>query len=197
MYKMRVIGLTGGIASGKSTVTNMLKEKGIPVCDVDVVAKEVIAKGSVGLQQLVLEFGEALLTPQKTLDRHTLATMIFSDATLRKRVDAILHPLILEKVNIWVAQQTAPVVVVDMPLLFEVGYDKQVDVTVVVYVDSVTQLERLMKRNGYTKEEAQQRIDAQLSIQEKVKKATYVIDNTQTIAQTQQQLQQILEKLSY
>lgn len=192
---MTVIGLTGGIASGKSTVTKMLKEQGIPVCDADIIAKEVIAKGSVGLQRLVLEFGEILLTPQQTLNRHMLAQMIFSDATIRKRVDNILHPLILEKVTAWVKQQTERLIVVDMPLLFEVGYDKCVDVTIVVYVDVVTQLDRLMKRNGYTKQEAQQRIDAQMPIQDKVEQATYVIDNTQTIEQTRQQLRQILEKL--
>lgn len=195
MFKMKVIGLTGGIASGKSTVTKMLKAKEIPVCDVDMIAKEVIAKGSIGLQRLVEEFGETLLTAQQTLNRHELATMIFSNATIRRRVDAILHPLILDKVAIWVSQQTAPLVVIDMPLLFEVGYDKHVDVTIVVYVDSDTQLERLMKRNGYTQLEAQQRIHAQMSIQTKVKKAAYVIDNTQTLEKTQEQLHKILEQL--
>jgi len=190
-----IIGLTGGIASGKSTVAKMLRELAIPVIDADEIAREVVQIGEDAYLQIVEQFGEGILQEDKNIDRLKLGSIVFNDEAKRKLLNRIVHPAIRQKMMqkkeeyVSVGEQT---VVLDIPLLFESNLTHLVHKTIVVYVDDQIQLERLMERNGFSKEEAEVRIRAQLPLKEKVKKADAVIDNNGSLAQTKAQLLTIL-----
>ncbi|GLJ03434.1 dephospho-CoA kinase [Bacillus sp. YKCMOAS1] len=192
-----VIGLTGGIASGKSTVSQMIKEQGIRVVDADVIAKEAVAKGTPALQQIVQTFGEDVLLPNGELNRQQLGAIIFSDEEKRKQLNAIVHPEVrkemLKQRDEGVSQQET-FVVLDIPLLFESQLESLVDRIIVVYTTPELQLSRLMNRNDLSEEEALNRIHSQQSLEEKCKKADYVIENTQDLAFISKQLQNILNE---
>jgi len=190
-----IIGLTGGIASGKSTVAKMLRELAIPVIDADEIAREVVQIGEDAYLQIVEQFGEGILQEDKNIDRLKLGSIVFNDEAKRKLLNRIVHPAIRQRMMqkkeeyASVGEQT---VVLDIPLLFESNLTHLVHKTIVVYVDDQIQLERLMERNGFSKEEAEVRIRAQLPLKEKVKKADAVIDNNGSLAQTKAQLLTIL-----
>ncbi|MBR0602879.1 dephospho-CoA kinase [Bacillus safensis] len=192
-----VIGLTGGIASGKSTVSQMIKEQGIRVVDADVIAKEAVAKGTTALQQIVQTFGEDVLLPNGELNRQQLGAIIFSDEGKRKQLNAIVHPEVrkemLKQRDEGVSQQET-FVVLDIPLLFESQLESLVDRIIVVYTTPELQLSRLMNRNDLSEEEALNRIHSQQSLEEKCKKADRVIENTQDLAFIRKQLQNILNE---
>ncbi|KLL00149.1 dephospho-CoA kinase [Bacillus pumilus] len=192
-----VIGLTGGIASGKSTVSQMIKEQGIRVVDADVIAKEAVAKGTPALQQIVQTFGEDVLLPNGELNRQQLGAIIFSDEEKRKQLNAIVHPEVrkemLKQRDEGVSQQET-FVVLDIPLLFESQLESLVDRIIVVYTTPELQLSRLMNRNDLSEEEALNRIHSQQSLEEKCKKADRVIENTQDLAFIRKQLQNILNE---
>lgn len=192
-----VIGLTGGIASGKSTVSQMIKEQGIRVVDADVIAKEAVAKGTPALQQIVQTFGEDVLLPNGELNRQQLGAIIFSDEEKRKQLNAIVHPEVrkemLKQREEGVSQQET-FVVLDIPLLFESQLESLVDRIIVVYTTPELQLSRLMNRNDLSEEEALNRIHSQQSLEEKCKKADRVIENTQDLAFIRKQLQNILNE---
>ncbi|MCY7734317.1 dephospho-CoA kinase [Bacillus safensis] len=192
-----VIGLTGGIASGKSTVSQMIKEQGIRVVDADVIAKEAVAKGTPALQQIVQTFGEDVLLPNGELNRQQLGAIIFSDEEKRKQLNAIVHPEVrkemLKQRDEGVSQQET-FVVLDIPLLFESQLESLVDRIIVVYTTPELQLSRLMNRNDLSEEEALNRIHSQQSLEEKCKKADSVIENTQDLAFIRKQLQNILNE---
>lgn len=192
-----VIGLTGGIATGKSTVSQMIKEQGIRVVDADVIAKEAVAKGTPALQQIVQTFGEDVLLPNGELNRKQLGAIIFSDEEKRKQLNAIVHPEVrkemLKQRDEGVSQQET-FVVLDIPLLFESQLESLVDRIIVVYTTPELQLSRLMNRNDLSEEEALNRIHSQQSLEEKCKKADRVIENTQDLAFIRKQLQNILNE---
>lgn len=192
-----VIGLTGGIASGKSTVSQMIKEQGIRVVDADVIAKEAVAKGTPALQQIVQTFGEDVLLPNGELNRQQLGAIIFSDEEKRKQLNAIVHPEVrkemLKQRDEGIAQQET-FIVLDIPLLFESQLESLVDRIIVVYTTPELQLSRLMNRNDLSEEEALNRIHSQQSLEEKCKKADRVIENTQDLAFIRKQLQNILNE---
>ncbi|AIZ61113.1 dephospho-CoA kinase [Bacillus sp. WP8] len=192
-----VIGLTGGIASGKSTVSQMIKEHGIRVVDADVIAKEAVAKGTPALQQIVQTFGEDVLLPNGELNRQQLGAIIFSDEEKRKQLNAIVHPEVrkemLKQRDEGVSQQET-FVVLDIPLLFESQLESLVDRIIVVYTTPELQLSRLMNRNDLSEEEALNRIHSQQSLEEKCKKADRVIENTQDLTFIRKQLQNILNE---
>ncbi|MBF0779687.1 MULTISPECIES: dephospho-CoA kinase [unclassified Granulicatella] len=188
---MYIVGLTGGIASGKTTVANILKTLDVPLCDTDELARKVVEKGSVGLEQVVSHFGKDILLEDNTLDRKKLADIIFNHAEERETLNRILHPLIFKEVNQWLDEQLemqADVVIIDMPLLFEVGYDKQVDAVLSVFVQEDVQIERLISRNQYSYEEVKSRLYAQMPLIAKVKRSDYVIDNTGSVEDTIKQV---------
>lgn len=194
----RIIGLTGGIASGKSTVSNLLRQAGLPIIDADQVARQVQRPGSPALDKLAAAFGHKIITPDGHLDRQRLGQRVFADPAARQELDRIMQPLIRDA--IWQAvanfkQQGVANVVLDVPLLFEAGYDTECDLVVVVRVSPATELQRLMARNGYSKAAAQARIAAQLPLSAKVAKADIVIDNDGSLAQTQRQVAQLVEDL--
>ncbi|MDJ0287075.1 MULTISPECIES: dephospho-CoA kinase [Bacillus] len=192
-----VIGLTGGIASGKSTVSQMIKEKGIRVVDADIIAKEAVSKGSPALHQIVQTFGEEVLLPNGELNRQQLGAIIFSDEEKRKKLNAIVHPEVRKEM---LKQRDEGVsnnetfVVLDIPLLFESKLEGLVDRIIVVYTTPDLQLSRLMNRNDLSEEEALNRIHSQQSLEEKCQKADRVIENTKDLAFMRKQLENILNE---
>lgn len=177
------IGLTGGIATGKSTVSTIFKENNIPVIDADIEARYVVEKGSEGYQLIVEAFGEDILLPDGEINRPKLGAIVFSDEKKRQKLNEITHPRIrqqmLEKKNQAILNNER-LVILDIPLLFEGELQSIVDKVVVVSTDASVQLERLMKRNDFSKEEALQRIHAQMPLEEKEKLADVVIYNNGT-----------------
>lgn len=182
MSKPMVVGLTGGIGTGKSTVSRLFREMGAVVIDADQTARAVVAKGTAGLAAIAAEFGPGVLTPEGELDRQAMARRIFAEPADRRRLEAIVHPRIFEHMQGALAkallEQAAPVIILDVPLLFESGrYLGLVDKTLVVYTDSATQLARVMARDGLSEQDAARRIQAQGSLADKVRRADYTIDN--------------------
>ncbi|HTG81981.1 MAG TPA: dephospho-CoA kinase [Geobacteraceae bacterium] len=196
---MRVIGLTGGIASGKSTVANILARLGAAVVDADQLAREVVAPGEAAYRELVAEFGEAILKPDRTIDRPTLGKIVFADPAARKRLEAITHPAIgrmAEQRLAELKQAGAEIVFYVAPLLIEAGITSRVDEVWVVYLDEPTQLERLIVRDGISREDALRRLAAQMPMDEKKKYGTVVIDNRGTPEETERRVKEAWERRS-
>ncbi|MBY0598874.1 dephospho-CoA kinase [Bacillus bingmayongensis] len=192
-----VIGLTGGIASGKSTVSQMFRDLHIPVIDADIIAREVVEQGKEAYKEIVEVFGEEILQADGELDRPKLGSIVFHNEEKRLRLNKIVHPAVRKEMNVqkdMYIKEGAQAVVLDIPLLFESKLTALVDQILVVAVAPSTQLERLMKRNGFIEKEAKARIDSQMSLAEKVTLADKVIYNDGTIAETKAQLQVILKE---
>ncbi|HXK19867.1 MAG TPA: dephospho-CoA kinase [Polyangiaceae bacterium] len=195
---LRVFGLTGGIGSGKSRAAALLRERGVPVVDADELAREVVAPGSSGLGQLLATFGPEILAADGSLDRKRLGTLVFADAELRKRLNAITHPLVrqlsqqrfaeLERAGITLAGY-------DVPLLFEVGLDAVFRPVVVVSASEAVQVERVMRRDGLDETAVRARISAQLPLEEKKRRADFVLENDGSPAELAAQVDQLLQKL--
>ncbi|MBB6282594.1 MULTISPECIES: dephospho-CoA kinase [Geobacillus] len=191
------IGLTGGIASGKSTVSAMMRELGLPVIDADEAARAVVEPGEEAYRQIVAVFGPDVLQENGEIDRGKLGAIVFNNEQERKKLNAIVHPAVRRKMlaeKEALVRSGAKTVVLDIPLLFESGLTDWVDRVLVVYVDDDVQLRRLMARNGFTEEEALARIRAQWPLEEKVKRADAVIDNNGTMEETRRQLLSILQQ---
>ncbi|WP_077065078.1 dephospho-CoA kinase [Gracilibacillus massiliensis] len=193
-----IIGLTGNIATGKSTISNMIQEKySIPVIDADKVAREVVEPGEKALQTIAETFGEGILLEDGTLNRKHLGEIIFQDKTKREKLNAIVHPAVrvrMEQKKKMFLQQGHNFIVLDIPLLFENDLTYLVDKTIVVYTTEDIQLKRLMERNQFTEKEAQNRMNAQMDIDNKRAKADAVIDNSGTIESSAEQLDTLLKK---
>ncbi len=175
------VGLTGGVASGKSTVSAMLRELGAVVIDADALAREVVAKGTPGLAEVVAEFGEDLLTEDGELDRPAMGRLVFGDEAARRRLEAIVHPLVFEQI-VGLEESAPPggVVVHDIPLLAENGRGGDFDAVVVVDAPPELQVERMVRDRGWTREEAESRMRAQASRQDRLAIATHVVENSGT-----------------
>lgn len=186
------VGLTGCIASGKSTVSKMLASLGAKIVDADQVAKDIVLPGKAGLRAIVDTFGKEFLLTDGNLNRAFLGDKIFRDFAARNQLNNILHPLIKEAVHNQITKwenMKSNIVVLDVPLLFETGWQNQTDVNWVVYVDDATQLIRLMARNNYSEEEAKMRIASQMPLAEKIKLADVVIDNSGDLLHTKVQVE--------
>ena len=192
---MKIVGLTGGISSGKSTVSSYFKQLEIPVIDADEVARKVVEPNSQGAIEIRKTFGSDVFEEDGSLNRQKLGALIFSNAENRQKLDELLQPLIkimiLDEIEEH-RQKGENMIVLDLPLLFEKQYEELCEEIIVVYIPRELQLERLMRRNQYTKQEALSRIDSQLSIEEKRKRATVLLDNQGTIQQLYQQVEQWL-----
>jgi len=176
------VGLTGGIASGKSTVSAMLAELSAVVIDADALAREVVQRGTPGLDAVVAEFGTTLLTPEGDLDRAAMGSLVFGDAAARKRLEAIVHPLVLEQmVALEEAAADDDLVVHDIPLLAEGGRADTFDAVIVVDCPPELQIARMMSDRGWTREDAESRIAAQATREQRLAIATHVIENTGSI----------------
>ena len=185
---MGVIGLTGGIATGKSTVAGMLARRGAVVVDADLVAREVVERGTPGLAQVIEHFGEEVRGPDGALDRERLGAIVFADAERRRELEAITHPLIRARMAQRLNEALAgapPLVVVDVPLLFEGRRENEYAGVLLAYADPATQLRRLRDRDHLTEAAAQQRLTAQLPIDAKRALATWVVDNSGDIQATE------------
>jgi dephospho-CoA kinase len=193
-----IIGLTGGIATGKSTVTAMLRERGIPVIDADQIAREVVEPGKPAYEAIVEHFGRDILHPDETLDRKRLGEIVFSDESERQKLNAIVHPevrrVMLEEAKA-AEQKGAPIVFMDIPLLFESKLQYMVEKIAVVYAPPEMQLARMMERDELEEEQARKRLRAQFPIEQKKQEADFLIDNSRTREETEQQVEEMLAAL--
>ncbi|MBT2735864.1 dephospho-CoA kinase [Bacillus sp. ISL-7] len=190
-----VIGLTGGIASGKSTVSNFFKEMDITVVDADIESRLAVMQGESAYFKIIEEFGRDILLEDGEIDRQKLGAIIFHHAEKRQILNEIVHPEVRKRMRDQVDQaikNSEEVVVLDIPLLFESKLTYMVDKTLLVYVDDETQLKRLIKRNNLSVEDAEARVRSQMPLSEKIKLADAVIDNNGSIADTKKQLLEIL-----
>lgn len=196
MFKL---GLTGGIATGKTTISNYLKTKEIPVLDADEYARKVVEPGTSGLTDIVNTFGKQVLQSDGSLNRKLLGQIIFNDMTARQKLNDITHPRIRQMMTDELqkfAKDKTPLVILDIPLLLENHNIAGADAIMVVTVPESIQLNRLMQRNNLTKEEAQRRIDAQMPLSEKEKLADFIVDNSGTIANTLTQVDKVIQKIT-
>lgn len=190
------IGLTGGIASGKSTVSGMLRELGAVVIDADQLAREVVARGTPGLAAVVAEFGDQLLTPDGELDRPRMGELVFGDEDARKRLEAIIHPLVFERiVEIEAGTGSDDVVVHDIPLLAESGRADTFDAVIVVDAPTEVQVERMVRDRGWSEADARSRIAAQASREDRLSIASYVVENTGTLEDLRQRVTEVFEEV--
>lgn len=187
-----VLGITGNIASGKSSVARELAHRGAVVVDADQLAREVVEAGSSTLKKMVKVFGTEILQNDGNLNRDRLGQMVFADVQVRAILDRIVHPEIakksIERLQELKKRIDIPLIVYEAPLLFEVGAESRVDKVLVVKIDPEEQLQRLMARDGLDAVGAQQRMTAQMQQQKKIAQADFVIDNSGTVAETLKQI---------
>jgi len=193
------VGLTGGIASGKSTVGGMLREFDCPVLDADTLGHELLERGQEAREEVVREFGDEILDAHGNVDRSKLGQIIFADASKRARLNQILHPRILDVVRKWFTAQGHPggpeLAVVEAALIIEAGYNKELDKVIVCWCPPEQQLQRLVDR-GLTLEEAKQRIAAQMPMEEKRRLGDETIDCSGSIKDTERQVMEVVKRLS-
>ena len=198
---MRVAGITGGIATGKSTVADMFVERGAVRIDADHLAHAAVAPGEPAYQQVIAQFGSEFVRPDGTLDRRALGALVFRDSEARRRLETIIHPYVTQGIQQQLSDlrgRPCPpqLVVVEIPLLFEVGLEWLVDVTITVSAEQPTQLQHLTVRTGLSSDEARLRIAAQMPVQEKEQRANYVIRTDGTLESVQQQVAHIWRELT-
>jgi dephospho-CoA kinase len=196
---MMLVGLTGGVATGKSTVSKMFRQCGAVVIDADALAREIVQPGKPAWREIVRAFGKDMLNPDRTINRHSLGTMVFHDKKKLRRLERIIHPRVARE-QTKLAKQAGKndphaIVIYDVPLLFEAHIDKRVDKVIVVTADQKTQLDRLRKRNGLSRTEALCRIRSQLPLAQKRRLADYVLDGTHTRRQLAREVSHLLEDL--
>ena len=193
------VGLTGSIAVGKSFVASVFEELGVHVLDADQTAREVVMPGMPGLKAVIEAFGEEILNPDGTLNRKKLGAVVFADESQRQRLNHILHPFIIarqdEILNEWEAKDPHGIGLVDAALMIESGGYKRFDKLIVVHCRPEVQLERLMLRDKLSRDEAQRRIDSQMSQEEKQKFADYLIDTSDGFELTREQTKKVYADL--
>ncbi|MCU1505352.1 MAG: dephospho-CoA kinase [Microbacteriaceae bacterium] len=200
MERVYLIGLTGGIASGKSVVANRLAEHGAVHIDADVLAREVVEPDTPGLAAIVAEFGDGVLLEDGSLNRQALGAMVFSDESDRAKLNAITHPEVWRRTKELIAEAAArdehAIVVYDVPLLAEAGALRQIefDLIVVVHADLETRIRRMIELRGMTREEAFHRVNSQASDTERLAIADVVIDNNGSLTETLEQADQLWER---
>jgi dephospho-CoA kinase len=196
---VKLVGLTGGIASGKSTVAKILERLGAAVINADDLSREVVEPGKVAWQEIIDAFGTGVLQPDQTLDRQKLRTVIFSDRDGRKKLEAIIHPRVRALAEERIRDHTVAgysIIVYEVPLLFEGKLHEWLRPVILVACDVDTQRSRLQERDHLTQTEAQKHIDAQMSLAEKRRLADYVIENNGSREELEQQVQVVLKKIN-
>ena len=189
-----IIGLTGGIASGKSTVSMVLKELGAEIINADEIAHELLKKGNKGWKRVVEEFSSEVLTENKEINRKKLGQIVFNNREKRKTLENLTHPLIIEEIENEINKNSNKQnIVIEAPLLYEVGLEEKMDEVWVVYVDKKTQINRLKQRDNLNEEEALKRINSQLSLEKKKEKADIVINNQGTKKDLKEKVRMIWE----
>ncbi len=199
LRRMILVGLTGGVATGKSTVAEMFKQCGAVVIDADQLARDVVEPGKPAWREIVKTFGKTILNPDRSLNRQALGAIVFRHPAKRRAIEAIIHPRVArEQVRLTrqaARQDPQSVVIYDVPLLFEAGIDKRVDQTIVVTADRNTQIARLKKRNGLSRPEALRRIRSQMPLANKVRRADQVVNGTLPRPSLRKQVGQLLNRL--
>lgn len=197
--KVIVLGITGGIACGKSLVCRFFEQLGATVLSADLLAREAVRPGETAFKEIVAHFGEEILSPEGEIDRPCLAKRIFAAPTERHRLNQITHPEIARLANERIAKlkmcQNVPLIIYEAPLLFEAKAEDRVDLVLVVSSTPEQQLDRLMRRDALSREEAQRRISTQMPLAEKISRADFHINNDGTPEETQKRVEQIFEKL--
>lgn len=196
-----IVGLTGGIVSGKSTVASMFKDIGAKIVDADKLGHSVILPHRPAWEKITRLFGKDVLQNDLTIDRERLGKIVFTNQTLLKKLNKITHPEIIKliKKEINLAKNKThnqqKILIIDAALIYEAKIDRFMDKIIVVYIDKDEQVKRLAKRNNLSKEEALQRIKSQMPMKEKVKMADYVIDNSNSLDKTREQVEKIWQEL--
>lgn len=197
---MLKVGLTGGIATGKSYVLSVLRELGCEVVDADVLAHQAIEPGQPAYQEIIDHFGGEVVGPDGRIDRARLGAIVFADKGQREKLNSIVHPRVYERQVEWFAEverrHPDAIAVVDAALMIEAGSYRRFDRIVVVYCNPDLQIERLMARNNFTREQAISRISAQMPAEEKLKYADFIIDTSQGFEDTRSQVEELRTKLS-
>jgi dephospho-CoA kinase len=191
------VALTGGIATGKSTVRACLERLGVPTIDADLLARAAVAPGTPGLTAIAARFGRGVLDASGALDRQAMARIVFSDPAARAALESIVHPVVREATDAWFASldPATTFAVADIPLLYEVKRDADFDAVVVAACEAATQLARLRARDGLDEGAARRRIAAQLPIDEKVRRADYVVRTDGTLQQTERATDTVFQAL--
>lgn len=195
---MKLLGLTGGIASGKSTVAAILRRLGAAIINADELSREVVQPGQEAWKEIVDTFGPAILQEDKTLDRRKLRKIVFDNPEARKKLEAIIHPRVralAEKKIRELAATGSSIIVYEVPLLFEAQIHLWLRPVILVACDVETQKKRLLERDRLTEAEAQQHLDAQMSLEDKRKLADYVIENNGDLEELERQLRGVLQKI--
>ncbi|MDI3518628.1 MAG: dephospho-CoA kinase [Caldanaerobacter sp.] len=193
---MRVVGLTGGIGSGKSTVSGILAKLGAKIIDADLVSREIMEKGKEAYNEIVDCFGKEILDKEGNIDRKKLGSIVFSDKEKLKRLNEITHPKIIDKIKKMIEEEKDKdkVIVIDAALLIETGLYKLVDEVWLVVVDIDTQIKRVMERDGFSYEEALKRIKSQMPLEEKIKYADFIINNSKDLRKTEEQVRLLWQR---
>ncbi len=196
---MVTVGLTGGIGSGKSTVTRMFKDEGVHVIDFDCLARVVVEPDKPAWRDIVDYFGPGVLSSDRTLNRSVLAEIVFSDDKSRKALECFTHPRIFEERDALIRaikrKDPHSIVLMDFPLLFELGLRKMFDKVILVHVARAVQIERAVERGGLAREEVGKRLDAQIPIEEKRSLSDYIIDNEGSLDDTRDQVRKVIHEL--
>jgi dephospho-CoA kinase len=197
--RVRRIALTGGIATGKSHIRARFEALGVPTIDSDVLARDAVAPATPGLAAVVERFGREVLDVSGALHRQKMAKLVFAHPEARKALEAIIHPYVRQAVDEWFASlepHQHPYALADIPLLYEVGRDQDFGAVIVAACDPETQVRRVMERDGISEAAARQRLAAQLPIEEKVRRADYVIRTDGTVADTEGQVKDVYARLA-
>jgi dephospho-CoA kinase len=196
---MILVGLTGGVATGKSTVAAMFRRRGATVVDADQLARQVVEPGKPAWREIVRTFGSQVLRPDRSLDRQALADIVFRSPPKLRRLERIIHPRVARlqsRLTRTIAErQPDAVVIYEVPLLFEAGVDKRVDAIIVVTADRRTQMERLARRTGLSRRDILRRIRSQMPLAEKRGRADFVLDGTQPLRTLRRQVARLYEQL--
>ncbi|WP_141013734.1 dephospho-CoA kinase [Nocardioides sambongensis] len=191
------VGLTGGVASGKSTVSSILAELGAVVIDADQLAREVVEPGTPGLAAVVAAFGDEVLTEDGALDRAKVGQIVFNDTEQRRRLESIVHPLVFERyAELEAAAPAGAVVVHDIPLLAESGRHEDFDAVIVVDAPRELQIDRMLVERGWTQQDAEGRIGAQATREQRNAIATHLIDNTGSLADLRARVHEVFDRLT-
>lgn len=197
---MKIIGLTGGIASGKSTVSKILKDLGCIIIDADLISREVVKPGCETLEKITQMFGDSILNNDGTLNRKALGNIVFNNENKLQSLNEIIHPVIKEtiirRIDDYRRKNENIIIIVDAAVLIESGMDEIVDEVWLVYVDYDTQLHRLMERDGIGSAKADARIKSQMSVEDKMKRSTRIIDNSKDLNYTKAQVIELWKEIS-
>ena len=195
---MKRVALTGGIATGKSHVRAEFERLGVPTIDADKLARDAVADGSPGLKAVISRFGHGVLDDTGALDRRKLGSIVFQDSVARRDLEDIIHPAVRRAIDDWfasLANKTPRFAIADIPLLFETGRHREFDVVIVAECAPSTQITRVMARDGVSESEARARVAAQLTIEEKVRRADQVINTDGSFEETNRQVRRVFDAL--